>query len=165
MTQGPAVEVIAVQPGSAEGRAVLTAYFADIVGRYHRRQATQAEVARAMRDEPSDDLSPPRGLLLVARQGSIVIGCAGLRLLPGGSGIGEVTRLYVAPAARRRGVGRRLLAAIEDAARGHGLHLLRLDTRRDLNEARQLYATSGYREVDPFTEGRYVDHCFQKALA
>lgn len=163
MTQGPAVAVLAVQPDSAEGRAVLTAYFADIVGRYHRRQATSAEVAEAMLAEPSDDLTPPTGLLLVARQDGIVIGCAGLRLLTGG--IGEVTRLYVAPAARRRGVGRRLLTAIEDQARGRGLHLLRLDTRSDLTEARRLYATSGYRAADPFSEGHHIDHWFQKSLA
>src|SRR5580693_6772861 len=55
-------------PGSAAARAVLTAYFRDIVGRHHRRAATDAEVAAAMRAEPSDDLCPPGGLLLLAWQ-------------------------------------------------------------------------------------------------
>jgi hypothetical protein len=60
------VEIRPEAPGSAVARAVLTAYFRDIVGRYHRRAATDAEVAAAMRAEPSDDLCPPGGLLLLA---------------------------------------------------------------------------------------------------
>jgi hypothetical protein len=50
------------------------------------------EVAAAMREEPSDDLALPRGLFLVAREEGAVLGCAGLRLLPGR--IGEVTRVF-----------------------------------------------------------------------
>ena len=55
-------------PGSAAAQAVLTAYFREIVGRRHRRAATDAEVAAAMCAEPSDDLCPPGGLLLLAWQ-------------------------------------------------------------------------------------------------
>lgn len=142
---------------------MLIAYFSDIVSRHHGRQASRAEVAAAMRAEPSDDLCPPHGLLLAARRGGIVVGCAGLRVLPGG--IGEVTRLFVAPAARQRGLGRLLLGAVEDAARDRGLDRLRLDTRSDLTEARHLYATAGYREVDQFSDGRYADHWLEKSLA
>jgi N-acetylglutamate synthase-like GNAT family acetyltransferase len=79
-----------------------------------------------MREEPSDDLALPRGLFLVARAEGAVFGCAGLRLLPGR--IGEVTRVFVVPAARRRGLGARLLDGLEDHARRHGVTTLRLDT-------------------------------------
>jgi hypothetical protein len=58
--------VTAALPGSLEGRAVLTAYFSDLVSRDHGRQATPDEVDSAMREDPSDDLCPPNGLLLVA---------------------------------------------------------------------------------------------------
>jgi len=94
-------------PASAAARQVLRAYFAEVASRYYGRPATDEEVAAAMREEPSDDLTPPGGLLLVAVQDGAVLGCAGLRLLPGG--IGEVTRVFVMPAARRRGLGSRLL--------------------------------------------------------
>lgn len=83
---------------------MLAAYFRDIVARYHGRPATADDVAEAMAAEPTDGLSPPGGLLLVARQAGTVMGCAGLRLLP--AGIGEITRVFIAPEARRRG-GRR----------------------------------------------------------
>jgi GNAT superfamily N-acetyltransferase len=158
----PEVTVTAIPPGSAEGRAVLTAYFRDVVSRYHSRPPTADEVAEAMAAEPSDDLRPPGGLLLVARQAGTVIGCAGRRLLP--VGVGEVTRVFVAPEARRRGVGALLMDAVEAAARGHGLSMLRLDTGSHLTEAQQLYARRGYREVPAFNEGRFSDRWYEKPL-
>ena len=94
------VQIRPEPPGSAAARAVLTAYFEDIVGRHHRRAATGAEVAAAMRAEPSGDLCPPGGLLLLAWLDDTVLGCAGLRLLP--AGLAEVTRMFVRPQARGR---------------------------------------------------------------
>ena len=95
-----------------------------------------------------------------------MLGCAGLRLLPGAPGhAAEVTRVFVVPAARRRGVGSRLLDCLEEHARRCGVSALRLDTRRDLVEARRLYARHGYREVAPFSSGPYADHWFEKTLS
>ncbi len=155
-------------PGSAAARAVLTAYFRDIVGRHHRRAATDAEVAAAMRAEPSDDLCPPGGLLLLAWQDGTVLGCAGLRLLQHSAaehgGHGEVTRMFVLPQARCRGIGQRLLAAVEEAARSSQVTRLRLDTSDYLTEARRLYARNGYQEVAPFSDGQVANLWFGKAL-
>jgi GNAT superfamily N-acetyltransferase len=167
-----AVEIRPEAPGSAAARAVLTAYFADIVGRHHRRAATGAEVAAAMHAEPSDDLCPPGGLLLLAWQDGTVLGCAGLRLLHSAAehgaaehdGLGEVTRLFVLPRVRRRGLGQRLLAAVEDAARDGQLTRLRLDTSDYLTEARRLYTRNGYQEVAPFSDGQVANLWFGKAL-
>ena len=108
-----------------------------------RAPATGDEVDAALRDDPSDDLAPPRGALLVAVEDGAVLGCAGLRLLP--DGVAEVTRVYVAPAARRRGLGASLVTEVERLARAHGARTLRLDTRADLVEARRLYARAGVR--------------------
>ena len=154
--------ITVMPPVSAAAREVLRAYFAEVASRYYGRPATEEEVAEAMREEPSDNLAPPGGLLLVAVQDGEVTGCAGLRLLPGR--IGEVTRVFVVPAARRRGLGARLLGELEARAREHGVATLRLDTRGDLVEARRLYARHGYTEARPFSHGPYSDHWFQKAL-
>src|ERR1700722_3159653 len=71
---------IAVTPPAAEeGRQILRAYFDDVASRYYARPATGDEIAAAMGEDPSDDLAPPRGLLLVAREKGDVLGCAGLR--------------------------------------------------------------------------------------
>lgn len=134
----------------------------DVVSRYYGRQATSDEIDAALREDPSDDLIPPQGLFLVARENGTVLGCAGLRFRP--DRIGEVTRLFVVPAARGRGLASRLMSELETLAREHGLATLRLDTREDLVEARRLYARRDFREVAPFNDGPYADHWFEKTL-
>jgi GNAT superfamily N-acetyltransferase len=156
------VRLTEVLPGSPDGRAVLRDFFRDIVSRTHGREATDGEVDAEMRADPSDDLCPPGGLLMVARRDPEVIGCVGLRLLP--AGLGEVTRVFVEPAARGGGVGGLLMRAVEDAARDRGLTRVRLDTRSDLAEARRLYARNGYQPVAPFNDG-WADLWFEKSLA
>jgi len=79
--------------------------------------------------------------------------------------IGEVKRLFVAPAARGRELGALLMGELERIARGHGLSLLRLDTRHDLVESRRLYAALGYDEVPAFNDGQYAQHWLSKPLA
>ena len=149
-------------PTARPAAIALRAYYDDIVSRYHGREASEEEIDAAMSDEPSDDLVAPRGLLLVACADDIVLGCAGLRLLP--NGIGEVTRVHVAVKARGRGLGSRLLRQLEDEARQRQLTTLRLDTRGDLVEARRLYARHGYQEVAPFNNDPYAEHWFAKSL-
>jgi len=57
-----------------------------------------------------------------------------------------------------------LLFAVEDEARARGLHVLRLDTRSDLIEARRLHTRHGYEEVEPFNADPYAQHWFTKQL-
>ena len=82
-----------VHPTSTLGRAVLREYMSDVASRYYGRPATRDEVDAALRDDPSDDLVPPRGPLVVAVEAATVLGCAGLRLLPGGVRVAELTRV------------------------------------------------------------------------
>jgi N-acetylglutamate synthase-like GNAT family acetyltransferase len=101
-------------------------------------------------------------VFLVARQRDAVLGCAGLRLLP--QRVGELKRLFVAPAAQGRGLGARLMGELERIARGHGLSVLRLDTRHDLVESRRRCAALGYEEVPAFNHGQYAEHWLAKPL-
>jgi predicted N-acetyltransferase YhbS len=58
-----------------------------------------------------------------------------------------VSRLAVAPAWRRGGLGRALLASAEAAARAASLDWLRLGTRLALSGNRRLFAASGFAET------------------
>ncbi len=60
----------------------------------------------------------------------------------------ELNALYVAPAAARRGVGRRLLAHAEENARREGVHSLKL--KSTLN-AVSFYEQRGYLQLRPTT--------------
>ena len=60
----------------------------------------------------------------------------------------EVQKLIVAPAARRQGVARALMAALDDAARAAGRTLLLLDTREG-DAAAELYRSLGWQLVGP----------------
>ncbi len=157
------VTISIASPDAEDARLALRAYFEDVASRYYRRPATGEEIDAAMAEDPSDDLTPPHGLFMLAYGDAGVIGCVGLRLRPGG--VGEVTRLFVIPSARRLGLGARLLDEVEHTARTHGRSRLRLDTRSDLVEARRLYQSHGYLEVPAFSSGSYAERWFEKTLS
>jgi GNAT superfamily N-acetyltransferase len=94
------------------------------------------------------EYAPPRGALLLAVEGNEPAGCAGIRPLEDDAC--ELKRLYVRPAFRAGGLGRALsLAAIEEGRR-LGYARMRLDTLPSMGAARRLYASLGFREIEPY---------------
>jgi ribosomal protein S18 acetylase RimI-like enzyme len=152
-----AVAIAAADPGSADARHCLTQYFAELARRF-------PEGFDSGRDGAGDasEFAPPDGCLLIARLADQAVGCAGLRTLA--PGVGEVKRMWVAPAARGRGVARSLLAELEELARRRGLHSLKLDTHSSLEEALRLYRSCGFREIARFNANPYAHHWFEKQL-
>ncbi len=84
-------------------------------------------------------------VLLVARENGRVAGTVQLDrdTPPNQPHRAEVRKLMVDPAFRRRGLARRLMAEIEEEARGLGRSLLTLDTRTG-DAAEPLYLSLGY---------------------
>lgn len=87
-------------------------------------------------------------LLLAARQGDRLVGTVQLDHDTPGNGRhrGEVRKLLVDPHARRMGIGRALIRAVEHDARALGRTLLTLDTRTD-SEAEPLYSELGFQQA------------------
>lgn len=74
--------------------------------------------------------------------------------------------MYVTPERRGAGLSRRVLAALEEEARGFGYRRIRLETGVHQHEALGLYRSAGFGEIPCF--GPYVDDelsvCFEKPL-
>ncbi|MEQ8346621.1 MAG: GNAT family N-acetyltransferase [Sneathiellaceae bacterium] len=92
-------------------------------------------------------LAAPEVTFLVARRQGVAVGTAALVAC---GGWGEIKRMYVDPAARGLGLGRRLLQAVEAVAVRRGLDPLRLETGIHQPEALALYRGAGYVERGPF---------------
>jgi GNAT superfamily N-acetyltransferase len=94
-----------------------------------------------------------RGLFVVAFLDGEPVGCGGYRRAepPAPDNAAEAKRMYVAQPARRAGVGRRVLAALEDAARANGYRQLVLDVGAKQPDAHQFYEAAGYHRIAGFT--------------
>ncbi|MEM9516624.1 MAG: GNAT family N-acetyltransferase [Actinomycetota bacterium] len=109
-----------------------------------------------------DEVRPPAGRFLVASLRGEPVGCGGLKFV--GDGVAEIKRMWVAAHARGLGVGRRLLADLEQAAHVGGATRVRLDTNRALREAIAMYRSGGYVEISAFNDEPFAHHWFEKRL-
>jgi DNA-binding MarR family transcriptional regulator len=151
------VTVTVEEPASPAARWCFDRYFEEL----DRRFEAGFDPARSISAD-LDELTPPAGLLLLARLRERPVGCVALKLHD--EAPGELKRMWLAPDVRGLGLGRRLLREAELHASQAGAAALRLETNRALSEAIHLYRTSGYVEVDPFNDEPYADHWFEKRL-
>ena len=92
--------------------------------------------------------APPAGRILLAWDGGKVLGCVAMRRLDATHC--EMKRLYVRPAGRGLGIGRRLATMVCATARAAGYDRVRLDTLPAMHAAHDLYASMGFRAVIPY---------------
>jgi GNAT superfamily N-acetyltransferase len=115
----------------------------------------------------AEEVADGRGAFFVAYLAETPLGCGAVRLVD--ASVAEVKRMYVAPSARGRGVGRQILNAIEAVARKLGASRLVLETGTRQPEAIALYSRAGFVEIPLFGEYAESPHpeltvCMAKEL-
>ncbi|QKZ19306.1 bifunctional helix-turn-helix transcriptional regulator/GNAT family N-acetyltransferase [Streptomyces chartreusis] len=150
------ITVALVDGAAPDARACLDGYAADIDERFPE-------------GFDKDDLVAPRevsgdaGAFFVAYEEDRPVGCGALRRLE--PGVGEIRHVWVHPAARRLGLARRLLDALEQEAVARHLSVVRLDTHAALTEAQAMYRACGYTAIAAYDDNVYASHWFEKRLA
>lgn len=87
----------------------------------------------------------PDGFLLFAESAGTVVGCVAAKKLD--DGLAEAKRLYVVAGYRGRGIGRQLMQHLLRETRKIGYRAVRLDTLPQMQAARALYETLGFRPI------------------
>ena len=152
------VRVASVDPAHPDAEYCMREYFAELDrrfdGGFDPSQSLPAD---------DDEMRPPAGVFLIATLHAEPVGCGALKFHPDGTV--ELKRMWVAPATRGLGIGRRLLDELETQAGANGCRVVRLETNTSLREAIAMYRAAGYREVAAFNNERYAHHWFEKRLA
>ncbi len=102
----------------------------------------------ALADPPQ--FRSPRGAFLVAYDDGAPVACGGICPLGALPGTAEVKRMYTVPSYRRRGIGVRILRALEVEARAFGYQATALETGTVMDWAIALYAGEGYSKIPLF---------------
>jgi DNA-binding MarR family transcriptional regulator/GNAT superfamily N-acetyltransferase len=151
------IQIAGCDPRHPDARSCMRAYFAELGERFDGGFDPAHSISA-----DDHELTPPAGLFLLATLHSEPVGCGAVKFHPGAPA--ELKRMWVAPAVRGLGLGRRLLAELEVHATANGTRTLRLETNRTLREAIGLYRAAGYREVPAFNDEPYAHHWFEKTI-
>ena len=137
------VELRRVDILSAVAEQLIGALNDELIARYPEPGANH------FRLDP-DEVAAGRGAFLVAYLSDAPVGCGAVRRIEGH--VAEIKRMYVAPIARGRGVGRQILHALETEAKRLGATRLVLETGPRQPEAIALYTRAGFSPIPLFGE-------------
>lgn len=148
-----------LEPRDPDARFCLRSYFEELGRRFDGGFDPAQSISAS-----DEEMTPPNGLLLVATMQGTPIGCGALKLHRD-TAVAEVKRMWASPDVRGLGLGRRILSRLVEEAVANGMQTLRLETNRSLSEAKQLYETAGFVEVEAFNSEPYAHHWFQRDLS
>ena len=144
-------------PTTRDAQYCIARYFAELDERFDAGFDPASSISA-----DADELTEPRGLLLIARLRGDPIGCGALKLHHDQPA--DIKRMWVDGDARGLGLGRRILAELEAHAARRSVGVVRLETNRALDEAINLYRSAGYEEVAAFNDEPFAHHWFEKRL-
>ncbi|MBY6055543.1 GNAT family N-acetyltransferase [Leisingera daeponensis] len=151
------VTIRPARDADTEAVAALHGYFVD------HTLVTFTTERRSLSDWQDDILySPP--LLVAEEEGGGFLGFAYFTSFRGGPGYARTAEhsIYLTEAAAGRGVGRRLLAALEKQAQEHGIHVLVAAISSANQAAQDFHRACGYAETGRLPQvgckwGRWLD--------
>jgi ribosomal protein S18 acetylase RimI-like enzyme len=108
------------------------------------------------------DFVPPHGAFLVVEDDGEDVGCGGVRELTPTRF--EIKHLWIQPRVQGRGLGKRLLAELEELAASYGATELVLDTNASQVAAGALYRSTGYRNIEPYNDNPNATDWMLKSL-
>lgn len=139
---------VAIRPFAADDAAAVRDLFIRVnrlLAPPHLADAFEAYIERSLHEE-IDRIAAyygeKQGGFWVAADETGILGMFGLE--PSGPAAMELRRMYVDPAARRRGIARGMLAFAEDECRRRGKASLDLSTSELQGDALALYRGAGY---------------------
>jgi GNAT superfamily N-acetyltransferase len=150
-------EIIPVDPEHPDARYCLAQYVAELNAR-SARGFDPSVGATALPHE----VRPPSGQFFVAYLDGQAVGCGAVKHHVGAPA--EIKRMWIAPHARGRGLGRRLLKTLEACAHEGGAEIAHIETSGVLTEAMALYRSTGWVEVPAFNGEPFADHWLEKPL-
>jgi len=124
-------------------RVLIASLNAELKGVYSEPGATHFHL-------DAEEVADGRGTFLVVYREGTPVGCGALRLLDAETA--ELKRMYVSPTVRGRGLGRRLVAALEAEARALGIRRLVLETGIWQAAALALYRATGFHPIPLYGE-------------
>ena len=124
-------------------RALIDSLNAELSALYPEPGATHFSLS-------TQEVADGHGIFLIVYRDGTPLGCGALRLLD--SDTAELKRMYVSPTARGRGLGRRLVAALEAEARALGVRRLVLETGVRQAAAFALYRATGFHSIPLYWE-------------
>jgi GNAT superfamily N-acetyltransferase len=139
---------------SADAQRLILALNAELEARYPEEGANFFRL-------DANEVSEGRGGFFVAYIEGEPVGCGAVRRTD--RGVAEIKRMYVAPHARGRGVGKQIVRKLESVARELGVTRLVLETGPRQPEAIAVYRNTGFVEIPLF--GEYVGSKFSVCMA
>ncbi|MGB7537278.1 MAG: GNAT family N-acetyltransferase [Anaerolineales bacterium] len=135
------VTLSAERPDTADARALIAELDAYLIPLYP---------PASHHGYPVEKLIAEGVAFFIARCEGVAAGCGGIKLYT--PEYAEIKRMYVRPPFRGMGLGRAIMACLEEHAGRRGLGILRLETGIYQAEAIGLYERMGYHRIEPFGE-------------
>jgi DNA-binding MarR family transcriptional regulator/GNAT superfamily N-acetyltransferase len=151
------IEIVPTDPEHPDALYCVAEYVAEL-----NRRSTRGFDPSVGATALPHEVRPPAGEFFVAYLHGEPIGCGAVKHQADAPA--EIKRMWLAPAARGLGLGRRLLAALEACAAAGGARVAHIETSAVLHEALALYRSAGWVEVARFNDEPFADHWLEKVL-